>query len=565
MQGILARGKKIILEPQSSVLSGAFIIMSMVIVSQLLGVVRQRVLLSFFSPGDYALFLAAFRLPDLVFEVLAYGAFSSAFIPVFTKQLKKEDHDAWDTAGRVVNIGVLLFLPVALLFVLFARPLYSIIAPGFNDLQTTNIASLARILFVAQGIFIVSYVITGVLESSRRFFVPALAPLVYNIGIILGTVLLTPYIGLLAPAVGVLIGALGHLLVQLPLSYQLGFRFIGKFRPNASVKLVGKLAAPRVLELSILQILKTAELTFASVMSVAAYTYLSLANSLQVVPITLFGVSLAKAALPALTREVDDAAAFKKIFLSTLYQMMFFIIPLTTILIVLRIPIVRLVYGTNIFDWSATVTTGLVLSAFAIGIPIQAALTLISRAYYALHDTKTPVKFAIIDVFLTIAIQIVCVFVLQLPVWSLALANSLAGFIQITLLYYFLSRKLHDGSFISLTPILKSLIGGLTSGFVMYTILKTFDRAAWVKRLSFINSIDALKNLNFEHFVLDTRYTMNLIILAIMTSLIGMIVYVVTLWLLRSTELSMVWNLMKNRPFKKIEKESEPITTSQTE
>lgn len=561
MKNFLERGRKIIVEPQSTVLSGAFVIMGLVIASQFLALIRQRVLLSFFTQEQYAIFLAAFRLPDLVFEVLALGAFSSAFIPVFTKVLKHDEKAAWEIAGRVVNIGVIIFLPISVLFILFSGSLYNLIAPGFSDTQTQQIASIARILFFAQGIFIVSYVINGVLESSRRFFVTALAPLVYNVGIILTTIILVPSMGLMAPTIGVVIGALGHLFIQVPLAWKLGFRLSKHIKPNENVKLVGKLAAPRIIELSTLQILKTVELAFASLMSVASYGFLSLASSLQAVPISLFGISIAKAALPSLTRASDDEKAFRQIFLSSLYQMMFFVIPITTLLMVLRIPIVRLAYGTGMFDWDATVTTGLVLSAFALGIPIQASLALVSRAFYALHDTKTPVTFAIFDITLTIFIEILCVFVFHLPIWSLALANSLSGFVQISLLYFFLSKKLHDGKLLSITPILKSIIGGITSGLVMFFILKTFDRAAWIKRLSFINSIDALKNLTFEHFVLDTRYTVNLIILSAITAAIGIVVYIIVLWLLKSNELSTVISIIQTRTLKKIEKEEEPITS----
>jgi putative peptidoglycan lipid II flippase len=269
--------------------------------------------------------------------------------------------------------------------------------------------------------------------------------------------------------------------------------------------------------------------------------------------------------LPALTRESDNPAGYKKILLTTLYQMMFFVIPLATLLIVLRIPIVRLVYGTDRFGWDDTVMTGLVLSSYAIGIPVQAALTLISRAYYALHDTRTPVAFAIFDIIATIILQILFIFVFKLPVWSLALANSVSGFVQISFLYYFLSRKLHNGTLFSLAPVFKSIAGGISSGLVMYAILKTFDRSAWVKRISFINSIDALKNLNFEHFVLDTRYTFNLLILTAITATIGLTVYVFVLALLRSEELSLFIKLIRNRAFRSPEKEQEPLTTSPME
>lgn len=565
MKNIFSRGRKILTEPQGTVLSAALVIMFMVVLSQVLGVVRQRILLAFFDPSQYALFLAAFRLPDLVFEVLAVGAFSSAFIPVFTKMLKNDEREAWDIAARIVNFGVVFFLPVAVLFGIFANPLYSVIAPGFDAEQTALVANMARFLFAAQGIFIVSYVITGVLESSRRFLIPAVAPILYNLGIIFGTLFFQPIFGIYAPIMGVVIGACAHLGIQLPLAYLLGFRFSRIWGMTPGVKSVFKLAAPRVLELSILQILKTAELLFASLLSVASYTFLNLANSLQVVPITLFGVSLAKAALPSLTRDSDDIAKFKKTFLTTLYQMMFFVIPIATFFIVLRIPIVRLVYGTDIFDWNATVQTGLVLSAFALGIPVQAALTLVSRAYYALHDTRTPVKLAIFDVVLTILIQIVCVFVLHLPVWSLAMANTLAGFLQLSILYYLLSRKIHDGNLFSIVPILKSIVAASASGAVMFVLLKTFDRSAWLKRLSFINSIEPLQTLNFESFVLDTRYTWNLLILTGFTLAAGGLLYIFILFIMKSEELSTFIHIIKGRRFKMGKQEVEPITSGQSE
>ena len=427
VSNFLARGKKILTAPQESILSAASVIMVMIVAAQTLGFVKERVLLHFFEPERYALFIAAFRLPDMVFEVLAYGAFSAAFIPVFTKALKK-DGEAWEIAQRVVNIGLIIFIPLAIIFGIWAEEFYRIVAPGYDEAAIRQIASIARILFATQGIFIVSYVVTGVLESLRRFLVPALAPLLYNLGIIVGTVFLTPSLGIYAPAVGALIGALAHLGIQIPLAMRLGFRFGKKVAPNEGVRELGKLALPRVLELSFLQVLKTAELFFASLISTASLTYLYLANKLYVFPITLIAVSLSKAAFPTLARYVDDDEKFAGTFLSALYQMLFLILPMATMLIVFRVPVVRLLFGTRIFDWEATVQTGFVLSAFAIGIPFQAVLTLITRAFYARHDTRTPVTMSMIDVILTIAIEIPLVIILKLPVWSLALANKFGTF-----------------------------------------------------------------------------------------------------------------------------------------
>ncbi len=556
---VFLRGKDILITPQNSVLSAATVIMFMVVVSQVLGVLRQRILLHFFAPSEYALFLAAFRLPDLVFEVLALGAFSSAFIPVFSKSFKADEKRSWDSAARIVNIGLIIFLIFAIVFSFLAPHFYKFVAKGFSDSETAEIARLARILFAAQGLFVVSYVVTGILESLRRFLIPALAPIFYNLGIILGTLLLVPYFGLYAPAFGVVIGAFFHLFIQLPLVYKLGFRFNTNLRPNKDVRLIGKLAAPRILELSTLQIQKTAELFFASLITVASYTYLSLANSLQLVPIGLFGVSLSKAALPTLTHE-EDVNAFRKTFLSTLYQMMFIVLPISTVLIVLRIPIVRLVYGTDIFDWKSTVQTGLVLSAFAIGIPFQAALTLLSRAFYARHDTRTPVIVAIVDVLVTMTIEAALILIWHFPIWSIAFANSIACAIQVILLFSLLSKKLENRGLFNLVPIFKALLASLVSGVVMYTILKFFDRSVWVKRISFLPNLDATKRLDFARFVIDTRYTVNLVALTGVTLIIGGLVYLGVSWVLKSYELKVFIGLIRRRLIPAIPKEGEPIT-----
>jgi putative peptidoglycan lipid II flippase len=226
MEDLITRGKKLINSQQNTVLSAATLIMIMIVASRVLGLIRQRVLANYFAPNDLSLFFAAFRLPDSIFEILVFGTFSSAFIPVFTKALRKGKSRAWKIAGRVVTIGILLFGVMAIAMGIWAPQIYSIIAPGYDAEQTKQVAMLARVLFAAQGFFVVSYVLTGVLESLRRFLIPALAPIFYNIGIILGTVFLTPRFGLMAPAIGVVIGAAAHFLIQYPLSRQLGFRFV---------------------------------------------------------------------------------------------------------------------------------------------------------------------------------------------------------------------------------------------------------------------------------------------------------------------------------------------------
>jgi putative peptidoglycan lipid II flippase len=567
---LLTKGKKILFDPQKSVLSAATLIMFMIAASRILGLIRQRVLAHFFVPDELSLFFAAFRLPDLVFEVLVFGTFASAFIPVFTRSLKGGSKKAWETAGIVVNIGLIAFIFFSVILSFHADFIYGILAPGYSGTDRETIAGLARILFAAQGFFVISYVLTGVLESLRRFLVPALAPLFYNLGIIFGTIILAPKLGLSAPVIGVVFGAMFHFLIQLPLAMKLGFRFVPIIKFTPDVKKIGKLAAPRVVETIFLQVTKTVELFFSSLISTASYTYYTFGNTLQLVPVGLFGTSIAKAALPTLASESDSPKRFKKTLLSALYDMSFLVIPLATFFIVLRVPLVRLVYGTDIFDWEATIQTGYVLSAFAVGIVSQSVASLLARSFYALHDTKTPVIVSILSILLIVSMDFIFIGILGVGVWGLAAAYSIGTLLQAIALFYLINKKIGNGSFLKmLFPIIKSLLAAFGSGVTMYFLLKFFDRWTWIKRISFISTIDIAQNINFERFVLDTRYTVNLILLTFIVALVGGVAYLLLAILLRSEQVWNFFNLVRRIMTRRVppipSKEQEPLSPPTTD
>jgi putative peptidoglycan lipid II flippase len=538
--------KKLFFDQQHSVLSAATLIMVMIVASRLLGLVRQRVLAHYFVPDELSLFFAAFRLPDTIFEVLVFGTFASAFIPVFTKTLKEGSiagrKKAWEIAGLVTNWGAVFFLVFAVIIIVFAGPLYRLITPGFTASEQIRIVSLARILFAAQGFFVVSYVLTAVLESSKRFFVPALAPLLYNLGIIVATVLFSKNLGLLAPTIGVVIGAGSHFLIQLPLAMKLGFKFSGKLKLTTEVKQIAKLSLPRMLEVSFQQVAEFVELTLSSLISVPAYTYFTFGNNIQLIPVGLFGTSIAKAALPELARQADNPEVFKKTLFNTLNQVMFLMAPIVAFLMVARVPVVRLVFGTDIFTWDATVETSLVVSAFAFGIFSQSLNSILARAFYALSDTKTPVIVSVSTLALNMIVDYVLVLVFKLPVWSLAAAFSFSCIVQTFILFGLMAKRIHDGAKNSLyIPIFKIVSSAFVSGSAMYFILKFFDKSVWLKKLSFVSNI----NLPFEKFVLDTRYSGNLLILTAFVGLLGVTIYIVLLKLLKSDELDVFSKLIK--------------------
>lgn len=533
----------ILTRKQNSILSAATIIMLMVAASRVLGLVRNRILAHFFSVETLSVYFAAFRLPEVVFEVLVFGALSSAFIPTFTKFLaKKQTDEAWYVAAVSLNFAFLLFFGLSLLVFLFARQLYQLIAPGFDVQQIDLVTRLTRVLVFTQAFFVLSYFLTGVLESLQRFLVPAIAPLFYNLGIIFGAVFLSPKMGIYAPTVGAVLGAFLHFLIQLPVAYHLGFR--PKFKldwRHDGVKEIGRLALPRVIELSFLQFGKSAELFLASLASVAAYTYYTFASSLQLLPVSLFGVSIAKASLPTLSAHgaKRDWRSFSQTFMASFNEITFLVVPFSVFLAVLRVPIVRLVFGASRFSWQSTVQTGLTLSAFCLSIFAQALIYLLNRAFYALHDTKTPVKIATSAIFSHIGLGAIFILIFKLPVWSLALAFSLASIVQFGLLLWRLRRHLPEFDFKGISlPFLKVTLASGGAGGVMFFLLKLFDRSVWTKQLSWLGHFNLSLPVVMQRFVLDTRYIGNLLLLTLLVGLIGLGVFLLLGRLLKIKEMA---------------------------
>lgn len=529
--------KKFFTGPQESVFSAAGIIMVLLVLSRILGLVRNTTLLSNFDANTVSLFFSAFRLPDTIFEVLVFGTFSSAFIPVFSKMIRKDPKEAWKIASVVTNIGVIVFGIFALFVGVFAQEIYAIIAPGYTLDERTVIVQITRTLLVAQIFFVASYVLTGVLESLKRFVIPALAPIFYNIGIIFGTLFLSIDFGLMAPAYGALIGAMFHFLIQLPLAFHLGFRFNLSFRVNEHVRKIGSLAAPRLLETSFLQISKMTELFLASLLSTASYGYYYLGNSLQAVPVGLFGLSIAKASFPTLSEQADTPLEFTKTLWKVINQVVFLTIPFAAMFIILRVPIVRLIYGRELFDWASTVQTSLVLSAFGFGIVFQCIVALLSRSFYALHDTKTPVAVSIATILLVTALDFYFIRGLGVSVWGLAAAYSIGVGVQSGILFYLVNRRLGTSVLKNITSLSKIVFSAFISGGTMYFLLKVLDRSVWVKNIPLLGDLRFPQNLPFEAFVLDTRYASNLFILTSFVAAIGLLVYLICALLFGVAEL----------------------------
>ncbi len=511
---------------QTSILSGASIIMATVILTKVLGLVRDRLLAHVYTPDQVAIFFGAFRIPELLFSVLVFGALSVAFIPVFTEYTEeKGKEEAFKMAQSILNISLISLALAGVVIAIFIVPLTKLIVPGFTSDQQLLVAALTRVILIGQIILTLGSLLVGILQSFQRFIIPAFAGVFYNLGIILGIVFFSKSFGIMAPAYGVIFGALMHALIQLPLAWSLGFRFNFSQIFHPGVKEVLKLVSVRTIGLAAEQINDTVAVILASLISTASVTYLTFSQHLQLVPVSLFGATIAQAALPVLSSEKarGKIEEFKSTLLTTMHQILFLALPASAILIVLRIPSVRLTFGASQFDWEATVLTGQTLAFMSIGLAAQSVSLLLVRSFYALKDTKTPVFASLGTVTLNIFLSFYFVKILGLGIGSLGIAFSVSNLLSSFILFTALHFKV--GGFDlnrTIIPLTKMLIATVIMGMALYIPIKLLDKV-----------------------IFDTTRTINLLFLTGAASLFALAVYVILVRFMEVRELETYVDLLK--------------------
>lgn len=526
---ILKNSTKIFFKKQTNILSASLVLMGAVLFSRLLGLIRDRLLAgAFFAGGNQGsldVYFAAFRLPDMLFQLIVMGALSAAFIPVFSSYTEKNKQDSWNLASSVITLSATVFLLIAGAIFIFTQPLSQLIAPMFGQGQIKLMVRLTRIMLLAQFFFVISNFFTGILQSYQRFLLPALAPIVYNLGIIFGIVFLSPALGVYGPTIGVLLGAFLHLLIQLPLLWRLGFVFLPKINwQHPGLKKIGALTLPRTLSLAVSQIELTVAVWIATSLTSGSLSIFYLSQHLSVLPVGLFGLTISQAALPTLAKEVGKSLqSFKEVFLASFRQILYFSLPAGVLLIVLRIPLVRIAYGAKTFPWEATLLTGKVVAVLSASVFAQSIIQLLVRAYYALEDTFTPLVIGLLAVILNIAISFWFVFGLKMGILGLSLSITLAAICQAILLFYFLGKK--------------------TAGFNPETYLWPFAKMLGA---SFLTGIALWLPMRFlDQFVLDTTKTFHLIVLTFIAGLIGLGVYLFFSWLFKIKEQSYFYQALR--------------------
>lgn len=508
---LIQQGQRIIEKQQSSILSAALVITIASLASAILGFVRERVLISFFfnqNPEGLDAFRIASRLPELTFQLLVIGALSAAFIPVFSKYLNRDRKEAFEVSSSIINVVLLLFTLVSALIFFNAETTISLItSTQFSQTQIELAANLTRVMLAAQFFFAISNFLTGMIQSHQRFLVPALAPLAHNIGIILGIIVFTPSVGIYSAAIGIVIGSFLHLIFQIPLAVKLGFSY--KFSLNLKhpgVKEMIRLIPPRTLTISINQLEYFATGYFATAMTAGSLTLLEIAQRLMSAPIRIFAVPIGQASLPFLAKETSQKRMeeFKTTIIKSLHKIMYLTLPASVILLVLRIPLVRILYGAKTFPWSATLLTGRAVAILSLSIFAQSAHHIMSRSFYALEDTKTPFRLASLSMCVNIAIAYLTTFVWQWDILGIAWALTISSIFHFITLLAALSKKI--GGFdrnMLIRPIIKMGVATLITGLFLWIPMRLLDQ-----------------------FVFDTAKVIPLVILTIIVSLIGFVVYV---------------------------------------
>ncbi len=512
--------------PRPRILRAATIVMLFFLASRVLGLLRDIVISHQFGTSrQLDAYFAVFNITDLIFNAIAGGALGSAFLPTFTAALAVGDAlRAWRLARAVISLVVILTTAAAVVVAVFApQVVAATIARGFAPEDQALTADLLRYMLVSPIIFGVSGIVMGILNSYQHFAMPALAPVVYNAAIILGALWLAPTMSVYGLVIGVNVGAALHLLVQVPVllhfrmrNADLGTKVSPGFRPpnlqsamrnlqSADVREVVRLMLPRTVGLAAVQINFLVNTTLASSLPAGAIAALRYAWVVMLLPEGIVALSLATAVFPTLSaqsarQELDD---FRRTFSSAFRATLYLTIPAAVGLFILGTPVIALLFQRGEFDAHSTAETAWALQFYTLALFAHSGLEIITRAFYALHDTRTPVALGLASVVLNIVLSIMLM--APLAQGGLALANSIATILETLALFYLLRRRL----------------GNLDDRRIAFSVVRIVLAAA---AMGLVIALFARASL----------------FIAVVGGVVGAVVYFALTWLLRSEEIGMV-------------------------
>jgi putative peptidoglycan lipid II flippase len=414
------------------------------LVARILGYVRFLIIAATFGASpDLDAFLAAFRIPDLIFQLVAAGAVGAALVPIAAGLLATDAHArAWRVVSTVTNLILVGLAVLAALAFIVAEPLMALITPGFHGGELAKAVELTRIMLAAPILLALGSIATSALNADRRFAASAVAPVVYNLAIIAGAVLLSPSLGVSGVAIGVVAGSAAHLVVQLPSLFRAGYRYTPRIDlADEQARQALVLMGPRVLGLGATQITFVVMTSLASNVGVGAISAYSIAYALLQIPLGVIGIPLGIVIFPSLSREIaiGRTGNYLELLTRSLRILVFVMLPITALGMVLRFQVVELLLGYGKFDQAGVRLTADTLLLFLLALPAHSAISVLARAFYARRDTKAPAGAAILAVVVNTSLGIALVGPFGLP--ALGLAIGIAAWCEALVLVWLLRRR----------------------------------------------------------------------------------------------------------------------------
>lgn len=433
----------------------AGLIMSAFVISNLVSLARQIVVLDAFgTSAEMDAFNAANRVSETLFNLVAGGALASAFIPTFTELLSQEDRrGAWRLASAIANLILVILVAASLLTAIFAPWIVrELLAPGFGtNLQQVQLTvDLLRLMLPSAVIFGLSGLAMGILNCHQVFFIPALAPAMYQLGMICGVLFLSPRWGIYGLGSGVVLGAAFHLLLQIPFLIRQHSRYYPTLGLNQpAVREVGRLMLPRLLGVAVVQLNFWVNIWIASHLPEGSVTGVVVAFTLMLMPQALIAQSIAIAALPTLSLQFarGQMEEMRASLSASLRGVLLLSLPATLGLILLRKPLITLLYQRGEFTSRSTELVAWALAWYAVGLVAHSVVEVLVRAFYAMHDTKTPVLIGTgamaLNVVFSISFSSLFGRLGWMPHGGLALANTLATALEMLALIFVMHRRLN--------------------------------------------------------------------------------------------------------------------------
>ncbi len=441
------------------------------LISRLLGVVRDHMLAKTFGAtsgtGIYNLdtYYAAFRIPDLLYNLLIFGAVSAAFIPIFTRYKKELKMDeAWKFASSMLHLMLIAILIISGIVYIFAPYFVHVVASGFDAESLNQTVRLMRIMLLSPIIFSLSSVLISIQDSFKTFFFRSLAPIFYNTGIIFAIVHYGHEFGVVGVTWGVIIGALLQLIVQIPALFQVGYKHFWIFGFNRpDVRKAFKLIIPRILGLSLTQLTLVVNTLIASFLMTGSITIFYLSDNLQALPLGIIAISFAITSFATLSELATEKSKepFALEIKRVMQQILFLIIPATLGMLILRSEIIDVILVSGKFSAMDAEITQAVLGFLLISLFAQSLIPILSRGFYAYHNTKTPVLTGLAGATISIVGSLILAIKLDFGITGIAIAFSSGMIINFLLLFLFMSKHCKY-PIINLWNIVKMIVSGVT-------------------------------------------------------------------------------------------------------